>query len=716
MLGASGEIGHAGLDAAAEHPSFWDTFPDTWVATDALGRSLPTFEQAGPPRPGRFIGMFYFLWSGQHVNGGPFDVTKVLAKDPTAIDNKNSPLWGPMGAMHFWGEPLFGYYVADDRWVIRKHAQMLADAGVDVIIFDVTNQFTYRTQYMTLLDVFADVRKNGGRTPQVAFLCPFGSPGKVVRELYRDLYEPGKFPDLWFKWDGKPLILADPGAMLGYAGLEKGETPVELTEGHTLAQRFKAEKKFDAVGGSFPTWAQKESAVTLALYKAGQKLATKQFENIRDNGWLMLEFPEAQTPGEYVLEASAVKGKAGWWTTSRDTLPGGRALADGKDADGARTLRLRIAEGADTAIRQFFTYRRPEPDYFVAPRGPDNWSWLNVFPQHVFRNSRGEKEQMSVGVAQNAVAGRLGSMSEPAALGRSFHNGSTDPRPGAVHHGYNFAEQWDRALKEDPQFIFVTGWNEWIASRYDEFASIRRPVMFVDTFDQEHSRDIEPMLGGHGDNYYYQLAACIRRYKGVRKPQPASPHKTIRIDGDFAQWESVKPEYRDDIGDTAWRDHPGYNNITRYVNQTGRNDFVMMKVTRDDQNVYFYARTHDKITPRNDGNWMLLFIDADRDHQTGWEGYDVVVNRRFKDNTTAVVETTAQGWNWHPRGEAKLRVAGNELMLAVKLSDLGVIDPAKPISFDFKWSDNMQREGQIDEFLLSGDAAPNGRFNYRYQE
>jgi hypothetical protein len=25
--------------------------------------------------------------------------------------------------------------------------------------------------------------------------------------------------------------------------------------------------------------------------------------------------------------------------------------------------------------------------------------------------------------------------------------------------------------------------------------------MFVDQFDQEHSRDIEPMRGGHGDDY-----------------------------------------------------------------------------------------------------------------------------------------------------------------------------------------------------------------------
>ena len=126
---------------------------------------------------------------------------------------------------------------------------------------------------------------------------------------------------------------------------------------------------------------------------------------------------------------------------------------------------------------------------------------------------------MSVTVAQNAVKGRVGSMSEPGARGRSFHNGAVDRRRDAVLYGYNVAEQWKRALKEDPKFIFITGWNEWFAGRFDKFAGIRHPVMFVDQFDEEHSRDIEPMQGGHGDNYYYQMVSYIRRYKGV----PAAP-------------------------------------------------------------------------------------------------------------------------------------------------------------------------------------------------
>ena len=42
-----------------------------------------------------------------------------------------------------FGEPLFGYYLASDEWVMRKHLQMLTDAGIDFTVFDTTNAVTY---------------------------------------------------------------------------------------------------------------------------------------------------------------------------------------------------------------------------------------------------------------------------------------------------------------------------------------------------------------------------------------------------------------------------------------------------------------------------------------------------------------------------------------------------------------------------------------------
>jgi hypothetical protein len=694
-------------------PPAWDTMSDTWAATDALGRVLPNGTQAGPPRSDRWVGVFYFLWHGPHVSGGPYNISDILQRNPDAMRNPASPPWGPMGAMHHWGESEFGYYRADDTYVLRRHAQMLADAGVDFIVFDVTNQETYKSYYMALLKVFAEVRAAGGRTPQVAFLTPFWDPRRVVAQLHADLYRPGLYSDLWFRWEGKPLLLADPLLIGETEGTEAQNEAAPLQAGHTLGQSFTVTRPFEAVAARCPTFTTTNSGVTLALYHdgpQGQRLAEQAFDNLTDNAWVSLRLPSPLAAGTYYLEISKPRGTPGWWSHSEKAWAGGRSFADGVATSGSRTLHVEVFDPDRARLRDFFTFRKPQPDYFLGATRPDMWSWLEVFPQHVFRNSRGEKEQMSVGVAQNAVDGRLGSLSEARARGRNWHDGANDTRPCAVSEGLNFSEQFERALKEDPKVIFITGWNEWIASRFDQFAGIREPVMFVDEFNQERSRDIEPMKGGHGDDYYYQMVSFIRRYKGVRTLAPPSRPVTIAMDGNFADWATVLPEYRDDVGDAAHRDHPAWDKTTRYVNDTCRNDFVAAKVARDARYLYFYVRTKDPITSDAGTNWMWLLLNIKGAVGTKWQGYDYMVNR----TTAGVLERCTGGWSWHRAGTVRYKIKGCEMELAIRRSDLGLSSASKALSIEFKWADNMQQAGQIEEFAINGDAAPNGRFNYVY--
>jgi hypothetical protein len=467
------------------------------------------------------------------------------------------------------------------------------------------------------------------------------------------------------------------------------------------------------VSAECPTFATTNAGVTLALYRdgpQGERLVSKTFANLMDNAWISLRLSPPLPPGSYYLEMSNPRGTPAWWSQAQKVWPGGRAFSDGAATNGCRTLRVELFDQDRVKLRDFFTFRTPQPDYFRGPTSPDMWSWLEVFPQQVFLNGKGEKEQMSVGVAQNAVDGRLGSLSEAHARTRNWHDGANDPRPGAVNLGLNFAEQFERALKEDPKVIFITGWNEWIASRFDEFAGFREPVMFVDEFNQERSRDIEPMKGGHGDNYYYQMVSFIRRFKGVRSPNPASPPRTIAMDADFSDWAAVQPEYRDDVGDAAHRDHPGWGKSTRYVNNTGRNDFVAAKVARDAQHLYFYVRTKDPITPDNGTNWMWLLLNVKAAGGTHWQGYNFIVNR----TVAGVLEESTGGWNWRRAGTVRYKVKGCEMELAIRRADLGLGDASKPLHLEFKWADNVQQPGQIEEFAVNGDAAPNGRFNYVY--
>ena len=71
-------------------------------------------------------------------------------------------------------------------------------------------------------------------------------------------------------------------------------------------------------------------------------------------------------------------------------------------------------------------------------------------------------------------------------------------------------------------------------------------------------------------------------------------------------------------------------------------------------------------------------------------------------------------WNWNTASKGRLRGERETLVIKVKRS---VFDLAaeKGIDFEFKWSDNMQDEGNIMDFYENGDVAPGERFNYVYR-
>ncbi len=182
---------------AGAAPPSWDTYPDTWVGVDRQGRVLPTAAQAGPPRRDHTLAIFYFLWSD--APGRPlYDVSRILADDPL------HPRFGPEKRMHWWGEPWFGYYTLMDRSVVRKHVQMLVDAGVDLLVFDTTNgpKNTYPAAREAICRELEDRRARGEVYPRIACLS-----GGNWQKIYDDFYAPRLHPDLWFQWQGKPLLL-----------------------------------------------------------------------------------------------------------------------------------------------------------------------------------------------------------------------------------------------------------------------------------------------------------------------------------------------------------------------------------------------------------------------------------------------------------------------------------------------------------------------------
>ncbi|MGW5668902.1 alpha-L-rhamnosidase-related protein [Micromonospora sp. NPDC003776] len=130
----------------------------------------------------------------------------------------------------------------------------------------------------------------------------------------------------------------------GFEGSEAQDSAPKLSTGHTQGQTFTTTSSFTAVGGRFPTYNTTDADMTLSLYRgepgSGQLVASKRFENVVDNAWLMIDLPEPAAPGTYYLEQSDPSGIIAWWTNSTDAYPNGTALADGSPIAGDRTLRI----------------------------------------------------------------------------------------------------------------------------------------------------------------------------------------------------------------------------------------------------------------------------------------------------------------------------------------------------------------------------------------
>ena len=342
--------------------------------------------------------------------------------------------------------------------------------------------------------------------------------------------------------------------------------------------------------------------------------------------------------------------------------------------------------------------------------GKDKWPWLDHRPQsYGWHESKNKPEEISVAIAEHPVSN----------IGRSFHNGK-EPEVKRSGEGLYFNEQWKRALSVNPEFIFVTGWNEWVAMRFNNGASesflgkqIKKgDTFFVDFYSDEYSRDAEPVKGSFEDNYYYQLVNKIRQFKGTHPIPVTSQIKKIAIDGKFSDWEKVTPVFLDDQGDIYHRHHPGWGRISEYVNNSGRNDIVESKVASAKDNVFFYVKTAKPLTSRDSSNWMRLFISIKDSKRPLWAGFQYLVNRAPASDSITEIEECTGGWNWRKIATISYRTQGNKLEMIIPKKIVGIT--GNVFTLDFKWSDNSPLDGNPMDWLDKGDTAPNGRFAYRY--
>ncbi|MBR5279455.1 MAG: hypothetical protein IKU26_00610 [Clostridia bacterium] len=572
------------------------------TATDAVNRTLPAISGY---KSDKQVGIFYFLWHGQHNPGKTVrNVTELLKTnydDLFDTDPNNAVV--PENAWLHVNEPLYGYYNSYDKWVMRKHIELFIAADVDFVLFDLSNGYSYFKPMQNFLDLLLEYKEAGWDVPQVS--CYLWIDGNDLMDslLWSKIYTNEKYKDLIFSADGeKPLLVAslkmDPQG-----------------KGQILDKKY--QDYFDV----------RQSAVSYA--------------GDDDNLWP-------------------------YWQFKRDW----KVYTDMVNVSSAQ------------AGNAFSFYYHPANGY------------------------------------NNEVHGRGWSSSNPK-------NGDIQ----AILRGDNAQEGWDNAIAKDPDIIFVCGWNEWVVQKAflpDGTAH------YTDNFSVEFSRDIEMLKSatyvpdgkggyteeGFGDNYYLQLAYNIRRYKGIAATETDYPDPmTIDINGNLAQWDLVKEKYLAISTNKEARNANGFYLGLKYQQAAPANVVDNVQVAYDDNNVYFKITATDAISKYKSGstNWMNLLIGVEGSDQAAWSNFNYVINRTPGSNGKTSVEHFTQNgaYTLTKSGEASYNVSGNVLQIAIPRSVLGITKDG--FNLTFKVTDSIEKQDDILDYYVSGEAFPVGRYAYTYQ-
>ncbi len=640
-----------------------DNYTASWVGTDALGRTMPTSDEVGLPKTDkdRVVGIFYITWhgSGAHKKDmapGEYwhDVTKVLETSPAARNDNDDPAWHGGGTYH-WGEPENGYFLSDDEWVMRKDIAMLADAGVDVLILDVTNAVQYHKEWHLLFKTMQKMKAEGNKVPKFCFWAFNGPVISVVQSLYEKYYKNNLYRDLWFWWDGKPLLLCNMEPMVdANHGEKKHRNP-----------NYDADA---AVNPENPHYLDPDYCN--AFYEDYTR-EVKDFFTMRNMWW-----------GYYKWNGHRYVGTEDNWSFGFDL----------NDRNVMKMDPTALGSLHDGQIEEYAVTPAQHPNSMVGK------SW---------RRETLEPELDDHDMPAEAYVPWLGkTVKDPVAYGIYFQDRwdealQADP-------AFLYLNDWNEWTAGKYRSGFFP---DGVEGGPTTFLRRKNPFYFVDQYNAEFNRTISPMKGGYTDNYYMQMAQNIRRYKGVDAIPVLTGLSDFAVDGDFAKWDAVEVTYFDTRGDVAHRDHAGYGG-NWYKDETGRNDIADAKVAVGADRILFYVRTAGALTPfvspKETPGWMTLLIDADQDASTGWAGYDFTVCREA--GGYFLYKSVQRGRALKKVAKLDCSVGADCLEIAVPRQLLGLTGDA--VRFDFKWSDNGS-DGNFVTFCTSGDSAPNRRFNFR---
>lgn len=357
------------------------------------------------------------------------------------------------------------------------------------------------------------------------------------------------------------------------------------------------------------------------------------------------------------------------------------------------------------AMQQYFDVRESE-----WPNGDHNENSIPWMSWSVPQRVHTETGAICVDVAQHSHS-RIYVSSRDPECSRGYNN-FTGKVEEDFTFGRSFQDMWDTVFdkKDEISLVTVTSWNEWMAIKSKTSENGKEVPMFVDVFDEEYSRDMDLSAGKNRDNFYLQLLENSRNLNYSPFVKYAKKQFSIDMNSIDPNWDNVLA-YRSLDNNKAVRDYQGVISSLHYSDKTGRNDIKLVKLTQDNDNLYFYIECEDNLTKReeNDKTFMNLLLSVNPSSPS-FEGFDYVINREAKDGK-ASIEKSLGGYSFEKVGEASIRQEGKTLLLSIPRKTVSCVSST---DLGFKVTDHIADPTDIMDYYVSGDSFPIGRLKYGY--
>jgi len=239
------------------------------------------------------FGIMYSLWH-----------CPTLTAQGTAVYDISEGRLGPIPSdYHWWDEPKLGYYcLSNNDTILRLHAEMLRDAGIDFVYLDITNHPSIedgvvQTNEMILkpLERMLEVWKNVPNAPKIVPWVPiprsnwnndgdYTGQKDMIRKVIGYMTN-SNYANLWTNFNGRKLILAvDTEGGWQHAD----DSRIKDIEGDMFGNAFVVRKMRGPFTGSM--WSFFEPCLNGAFRSTGGYASCNQ-RIVRDNSGALEQIP-----------------------------------------------------------------------------------------------------------------------------------------------------------------------------------------------------------------------------------------------------------------------------------------------------------------------------------------------------------------------------------------------------------------------------------------